>query len=249
MSEKKHDLNSEDFKYSGTHILAQHESLLEKYNSHIVDSFVKTLPNCRLPQNYRILDFGAGIGTLADIFMHKHKIRPDLVEIDEIQIKILEEKKYTVKRNISEFTAQYDFVYTSNVLEHITDDLATLIAINEQMKVGSILAIYVPAFPILFSDLDRSVNHVRRYTKRDLKSKVEAAGFEVFYCSYVDCIGFFASLFIRIVGWQKQGNIGGRKSLEVYDKILFPLSTKLDSIFFKYFLGKNLMLVAKKKIK
>jgi 2-polyprenyl-3-methyl-5-hydroxy-6-metoxy-1,4-benzoquinol methylase len=247
MSEKKHDLNSEDFKYSGTHILAQHESLLEKYNSHIVNSFVKTLPKCRIPQNYKVLDFGAGIGTLADIFMNKYHIKPDLVEIDEIQIKILEEKKYTVKKNIEEFTAKYDFIYTSNVLEHITDDLETLIAINEQMKIDSTLAIYVPAFPILFSDLDRSVNHVRRYTKRDLTSKVQAAGFEVFYCSYVDCIGFFASLFIRIVGWQKQGNIGGGKSLEIYDRFLFPLSTKLDAMLFKFFLGKNLMLIAKKK--
>ena len=98
----------------------------------------------------------------------------------------------------------------------------------------------------LFSDLDRSVGHYRRYGKRNLMEKVESAGFKVLKCQYVDSLGFFASFLIKAFGWKATGNIGSSKSLKLYDSLIFPISRLIDRITMGKLFGKNLLLIAEK---
>jgi hypothetical protein len=51
---------------------------------------------------------------------------------------------------------------------------------------NGVLAIYVPAFQILFSELDSQVGHYRRYSRKDLRQKLRQSGFEVEKIVYVD---------------------------------------------------------------
>jgi hypothetical protein len=139
-----------------------------------------------------------------------------------------------------------DFIYTSNVIEHIENDLQTLKDLNNTLSKYGTIVIYVPAFQVLFSDLDRKAGHYRRYSKKDLKEKLVKSGFTIENICYVDSIGFFAGMTIRILGWRKVGNLGNSKSLKFYDKLIFPISKLLDHLGFKYLFGKNLYAVARK---
>jgi SAM-dependent methyltransferase len=67
----------------------------------------------------------------------------------------------------------FDWVYAFNVLEHINDDGQALAEWSTKLKtaVESRLLIYVPAFEILFSSMDRQVGHFRRYRKKRTDSK------------------------------------------------------------------------------
>jgi len=143
----------------------------------------------------------------------------------------------------SDFTA----VYTSNVLEHIEDDRKSLRDIRAIMQVGRKLAIYVPALPFLFSDMDAQVGHYRRYKRKELIEKVQESGFTVEKCYWNDCIGVAAWFSLKILGYKGKVGIGSKKSLVIYDKFVYPISKILDKLFFKKIIGKNLFLFAKAK--
>ncbi len=66
-----------------------------------------------------------------------------------------------------------------DVLEHIDDDVGTLLYLLERLEPGGILVLTVPAHPFLFDEMDEIAHHRRRYTRHELGSKLRAAGFEV----------------------------------------------------------------------
>ena len=49
---------------------------------------------------------------------------------------------------------------------------------------------------LLMSDFDRSIGHVRRYRKRELRERFERAGFDVVEARYVNMPGFVAWLLV-----------------------------------------------------
>ena len=51
---------------------------------------------------------------------------------------------------------------------------------------------------------------------------------------------------MKFLGYNPDDGIGSVESMKFYDKYLFPISKFLDRIGFKYFLGKNIVLVAEK---
>lgn len=106
--------------------------------------------------------------------------------------------------------------------------------------------IYVPALPFLFSDLDISVGHYRRYSKKGLIQRVTEAGFEVENCYWNDSLGILATLVVKILGYRGKLNLGDVKSMYIYDRVFYPISKFLDLILFKHLIGKNLLLTAKK---
>jgi SAM-dependent methyltransferase len=84
--------------------------------------------------------------------------------------------------------ATFDAVVTSEVLEHIPDDVAALAELRRVVRRGGLVAVTVPSW------LPEKVNwmlsdeyhapaveggHVRIYSATELKAKVRAAGFEV----------------------------------------------------------------------
>jgi hypothetical protein len=138
-------------------------------------------------------------------------------------------------------------IFSSNVLEHIEKDVEVLSDLRQLLRPSGKLMNYIPAFPILFSDLDVSVGHFRRYTKRELKLKLKEAGYKVDKIHYVDSLGFPASLLLRIIGYRSRGNIGGLRSMKIYDRYIFPFSKILDQIGFKWLFGKNIVVCASLK--
>jgi hypothetical protein len=231
--------------YSGTEELMDSEEGLDRYNRDVVKKIIQGFGLERHSgQLVSVLEFGAGTGVLAEIWESDYGITPTCVEIAPSLQKILISKGFKTLDNIAKLSQDQGFIYTSNVLEHIEDDLGALIQIRSHLEIEGKLAIYVPALPFLFSDLDRRVGHFRRYRKSELINKVESAGFRIEYCHYNDCLGVLASLALKIIGYKNKAGLGSKKSLIFYDNVVYPISIILDKIVFKFLIGKNLLLIA-----
>jgi len=227
------------FEYTGKEILLANETLLRNYNRWIVQQFAKYWK-----KNVTIkttLDFGAGVGTLGILFKEMTNQLPISLEIDGSQRDILLRRGFIVAKGIDEVSQEIGFVYSSNVLEHIEDDLAALISIRKKMSRDGRLALYVPAFESIWTKMDDNVGHYRRYTKASLQEKLIKAGFEVESICYSDPIGFVLAKAFKLIG-SESGNPGDR-SLLLFDRVLFPVSALLDRMT-RHVFGKNVLAFA-----
>ena len=224
--------------YTGVENLEVMEDAV-KYNRYLLD-LVKT----HAPAQGTIVDFGAGSGQFAiplraagvDILA----VEPDL----HLRQRMASRGLRTIDNTKLLPDGSIACVYTLNVLEHIQDDVAALRDLHRALAPTGRIIVYVPAFPILFTSMDAKVGHVRRYTKRELKENLEAAGFQIQSIAFVDSLGFFATLLFKMLG-RNDGNVS-RGALIAYDRLVFPLSRLVDLVS-KRFFGKNLLVIATKR--
>ena len=220
--------------YTGVSLLESLESATN-YNDHIV-AFI-----LRYFKGRTLIDFGAGIGTFARRLRQKN-IDVDCIEPDPQLREALEYEGFTSYAQLSHMVKKVDGIYSINVLEHIKDDTAAVKEINERLKPGGVVIIYVPAFQSLYSALDKKIGHHRRYAKEDLERLFE--DFEIITIEYVDSLGFIISSLLKKV-FPKKENISSF-SIKFFDTFIFPLSKQLDKKT-RHKFGKNLLLVARKK--
>ena len=102
---------------------------------------------------------------------------------------------------------------------------------------------YVPAFRVLYSQMDTHVGHFRRYRRKPLKHLLQDTGFAIDAASYVDSLGYLATLVYKLVG-SRSGSVSPG-SVAFYDTVIFPLSRIIDFLSLGSF-GKNLTMVATK---
>jgi SAM-dependent methyltransferase len=191
----------------------------------------------------RVLDFGAGSGTFACPLLARG-VDVACIEPDGALRDHLKKAHLQVHASIDGIPAESrDFIYTLNVLEHIQDDRLVVHELAGKLASGGRLLIYVPAFQILFSSMDRKVGHYRRYRRPRLETLVTAAGLRVTETRYADSLGFAASLLYRMIG-SDTGEIN-RSALKLYDSVAFPISRALDVLASRWF-GKNLLVRATK---
>ena len=209
-----------------------------RYNAYLFDLLDELLRDDSRP----VLDFGAGLGTFAGLLQHRG-CSVTCVEPDEAMRSRLERMGLRSHASVAELPgASYGLIYSFNVLEHIRDDLDTLVQLRHQLAADGRLLLFVPAFQLLYSSMDRKVGHFRRYRMDGLTGLLRDAGYEVDSARYVDSLGFFASLVYRLVG-RGDGSIDDR-ALIVYDRWVFPLSVLIDRLTWRWF-GKNLAVVAR----
>jgi SAM-dependent methyltransferase len=77
----------------------------------------------------------------------------------------------------------------SNVLEHIEDDRGALTAIREVLQPGGRVVLIVPAVKSIYGEIDRAINHYRRYSRDEISEKLATAGLEVEHLSYFNMLG------------------------------------------------------------
>ncbi len=208
------------------------ENNLRGYNADIVSKMARHFQGRR-----SVLEFGAGIGTLAIEWEKQTNVKPECVEIDLNRRQIIRDRGFKCYSAISEIAKRFEGIYLSNVLEHVEDDLGVLKELTGVMSDGAVLAVYVPAFRQLYTALDRSLGHRRRYRRAELIDKATTAGFELIDCHYVDCIGLLAWFF---------ASLSNAARLRFYDKWLYPFSRTMDHLFMRPLAGKNLLLIARK---
>ena len=97
------------------------------------------------------------------------------------------------------YSQPFDLICLFDVLEHVEDHSAALSALHQALKTDGRLVIAVPAFPILWSELDAIAHHRRRYTQATLLPLVRKAGFSVRYTTYFNTLLFPIILPIRLI--------------------------------------------------
>jgi SAM-dependent methyltransferase len=227
---------NETFLYSGAEELGA-MTLMKKYNTNITNILKRNIED-----KSAILDFGAGIGTITS-YMSNY---PNLtcLEIDQRFVEVLKGRNYNVISDLSQIEdSSLSFIYSSDVLEHIHDDYQTIRDLTKKLKPNGKIVFYVPAFQILYSELDKKLGHFRRYDKIRFKNVFVEAGLEVEKINYCDSIGFFGSLFYKLF-LSSEGNVN-HNMVKFYDTYIFPISRFFD-FFFKKLIGKNMYIVARK---
>lgn len=190
-----------------------------------------------------IIDFGAGIGTFTKSLQSDTR-NIIAIEPDGHQCLQLEAAGITYYKDLTMVSDGWaDMIYSINVLEHIYQDQDVLEMLFSKLKPDGKLVIYVPAFQVLYSSMDKKVGHFRRYRRCNLQKKLQDAGFNVLDSHYVDCLGFFVALVFKIFG-----NDSGRiniSALKLFDRFIFPVSRLFDFALSSWF-GKNLIAIAVK---
>lgn len=99
------------------------------------------------------------------------------------------------------FVNEFDAIAAFDVLEHIKEDDVVLGQMHQALRKDGGIILTVPQHPFLWSYADDYARHVRRYRVRELKHKVERAGFQVIKMTS------FVSLLLPLMiisRWQQQ---------------------------------------------
>ena len=108
--------------------------------------------------------YGSEIFTTGLEFASRRLSRSQLFQMDACQIP---------------FDQEFDVIGAFDVLEHIQEDQNVLYQMYQALRPGGGLLLTVPQHPWLWSQADEYAHHVRRYRAKELKRKVESAGFKV----------------------------------------------------------------------
>lgn len=235
ISRRQNEMNTA---YGATALLQSAGDVLSHYYDWIIRKIVNDAP---LGREAKVLDFGAGVGQAAEIYYRMTGIRPDCLEIDDRQRAIIEAKGFKVYPCMEAITDKYDLIFSSNVLEHIADDVSALKLLRTRLSATGKLIVYVPAFMSLWTAMDERVGHYRRYSKDTATEKLSQSGFKAVKIRYCDSVGFLLSLAFKYLG-DKRGE-PSMLSLRLFDNVLLPLSKALDMVTHRWF-GKNIYFVA-----
>jgi SAM-dependent methyltransferase len=119
----------------------------------------------------------------------------------------------------------YDLIGAFDVIEHIEDDHAAIVAIAAKLKHGGKFVMTVPAHSWMWSAHDVVNHHKRRYSKAGLKALVERSPLKL------DRIGYFNSLLFPLaVADRLSSKMRGKDNADVKLPAA-PVNTTLERIF------------------
>lgn len=228
---------------TGTESLETIEEAIH-YNQWIADKFKPYLGT-------RNMELGAGLGTISEILLQEHAIK--LCELSESNRSALTER-FSANTHCTGIESDLlenkewdslDSVYSSNVLEHIENDLHIIEHSLKLLQPGGHFAALVPAGKWLMSDFDRMIGHYRRYSKYDKKRiadflayrQIRAKITEFRYFNPVGALGWYIKMVVL-------KNTRVKKSdAMVMDRLITVLSL-LDHVPFPF--GQNCFFVIRK---
>lgn len=164
--------------------------------SHLIRTF-------ELPSNARILEIGSGTG--GNLQMLSSFGQVSALEMDATARSIALEKtggRFDIRpgfcpTDIPFAGEKFDLICLFDVLEHIDEDVETLIAVKKLLSDGGRVLVTVPAHRWLWSAHDKFLHHKRRYSAAELRQKVLASGFKLAKLTYFNSFLFPLAAFVR----------------------------------------------------
>ena len=219
-------------------------SLADNYRAALLQEFAPFLRG-------EVLEVGAGIGQITEALLKIPDISK-LVSIEPHPLFYRELLKKFPGHTLIEGTIDHlkedgpwNAIASINVLEHIESDQSELKKYYQNLlKANGTLCLFVPARPEIYGQLDKDFGHFRRYTKAELRKKLEDAGFEIVRLRYYNFIGYFAwGLMICLLGRRHLNPA----SVRFFDRYIFPPMHGLESSICPPFIGQSLLAVARAK--
>jgi len=146
---------------------------------------------------------------------------------------------------------EFDVIGAFDVIEHIEEDEQVLSNLSRALHKNGHLLLTVPQHKWLWSAADERACHVRRYTRRELITKVKGAGFDIQY------VTSFVSFLVPLMWLARQRT--GQKDAEVNSEFnisertnrVLELVMKVELGFLKtgitFPFGGSLLLLARKQ--
>ncbi|HXB96243.1 MAG TPA: class I SAM-dependent methyltransferase [Puia sp.] len=127
-----------------------------------------------------------------------------------------------------ELPGKFDSILSSNVVEHVKDDLLAIKNCHAMLRPGGRLVVLVPAFGSLYNSFDELLGHYRRYNRKGLSALLRKGGFTLVESHYFNAVG--------IAGWWFSGVVLGKKKLPegqlaLYNRLV-PLVRMADALTF-----------------
>jgi SAM-dependent methyltransferase len=143
---------------------------------------VRTLKRAGGPLR-RALEIGCGHGVAREMLERDLGIAVDGCDLNRTALEMAKPGEgnlflYNILDQEPSLLGRYDAVFLLDVIEHISDDAAFLIAALRHLRPGGLVAVNVPASMLFFSDYDRAAGHLRRYTKGSMAKLLEHCGVE-----------------------------------------------------------------------
>lgn len=139
----------------------------------------------------------------------------------------------------------FNSVICANVLEHIENDTAALRNLVSVLAPQGNLMLFVPAHEYLFSDLDHLAGHLRRYTKKSLRTKIhdlEAKEVCLEYFNPIGGLGWWLNKFRSI---KSLNDDSVNAQIVMFDRFILPISRVFNPLT-KSFFGQSLICVLRK---
>ena len=202
----------------------------------------------------RVLEVGAGIGQITGELLKNPAItklvslEPDSRFFGKLQAALPDHPAIQGTVEDLQGTEAWDAILNINVLEHIQDDCGELRHYQRLLTKSSnrgCLCLFVPARPEIYAPIDRDFGHFRRYTRLELKQKLEAAGFEILQLRYFNFAGYFA-WWLNFCLLKKRGF--GIGAVRFFDRVIFPLVHGLETKVCPPPFGQSLLAIARAKI-
>jgi len=200
-----------------------------------------------------ILEIGCGIGNITQFLIKKSQVIA--IDSNGRYLKKIK-KKFRTYNNIVPLKIDItnkdhikqlknyniDTILCLNVLEHIKYDQTCLENMYQILKQDGKIVLICPNNKRLFGSIDKANLHYRRYSKKDLKNKINKAGFVIIKSLYINLFGIF--------GWIFHGRILKKKvhikSHFKFFNIISPILMKLENII-KPYTGLSILIVGTKR--
>jgi 2-polyprenyl-3-methyl-5-hydroxy-6-metoxy-1,4-benzoquinol methylase len=169
---------------------------------------LRSLPD--FAETREVLEVGCGTGV---VLAELHRLFPDgrVIGMDLFPEGLVYARRRfagtLIQGNVFDhvFEQSFDLLAAFDVIEHLDDDEKILRRFREQLRPGGHLIVTVPAHMCLWSYFDEAAHHRRRYSARELRSKLTAAGFTVIHLT------LFMSLLFPLM-WLKRVLLRGRRA-------------------------------------
>ena len=177
------DASDEGFELTSFARLAEQEQTSFWFRAR--NRLVAQLLKRHFPDARKLLEIGSGTGyVLAGLRQSLPNLELVGAELHTAGLRFASERLpgvelYQMDARHIPFESEFDVVSAFDVIEHVDDDARVLAELHRATRPGGGLIVSVPQHPWLWSAYDDFAHHVRRYRRRELAERVEAAGFDV----------------------------------------------------------------------
>ena len=184
---------------------------------------------------------------LAPNFIYYKKYLNNILLLEpakNLYLKLKKKKLKNVKIKCSvlnKIKKKFNTILYSDVLEHIDNDINELKIAKNKLKKNGNLIIISPAFNFLYSEYDRELGHIKRYSTKDFHELAKKLSLKVIKIQYFDCIGFLLLVLSKFFKLKNQN----LKIKTIFWNSLVPTSALIDKIILNSF-GKSVICVLRK---